>query len=121
VRQVQIIERLLAGVRESGKCAHACRGKLVGSNTTLSMRVRPEPACAHAAAYQAGGQLDFVWHGDAAVSQEAIEPALGVLDDPRLADGPRREFRLARKELRVGTPDTSSRRSPRRAMQSSRR
>ncbi len=53
-----------------------------------------------------GGKLTLNWHGDSTVYEEAIGPALGALDDARLADGPRREFSQARKELREGTPDT---------------
>jgi hypothetical protein len=48
--------------------------------------------------------IQFVWTGDAIVAQEAVQPALSALDDPRLAPGPRLEFASARRELRAGTP-----------------
>jgi uncharacterized membrane protein len=55
---------------------------------------------------QSNGEITFSWHGDAAVSNHAIAPALGALDEPRLADGPRREFRQALHEMRQATPET---------------
>jgi hypothetical protein len=53
-----------------------------------------------------GGRITFVWAGAPIVYEQAIGPAVGVLADPRLVEGPGREFRLAREELRAGTPDT---------------
>lgn len=53
-----------------------------------------------------GGEIVFSWHGDGVVNEEAVEPALGVLDDPRLAAGARKEFAQARKELRAGMAET---------------
>jgi hypothetical protein len=48
--------------------------------------------------------IQFVWTGDAIVDKEAVAPGLSALDDPRLAQGPGREFAIARRELRKGTP-----------------
>jgi len=53
-----------------------------------------------------GRLLKFEWVGEPSVHEQAAAPALGALDDPRLAEGPRPEFLLARKELREGTPQT---------------
>jgi hypothetical protein len=48
--------------------------------------------------------VEFLWAGDAIVEEEAIQPALSALADPRLAEGPGEEFATARRELREGTP-----------------
>lgn len=53
-----------------------------------------------------GAHLRFVWVGDTAVAQAALEPALGALDDPRLARGPKNEFAQAQREVRSNTPET---------------
>ena len=57
--------------------------------------------------YRAEGSvlsIQFVWTGDAIVEQEAIQPALSALDDPRLVPGPGQKFAVAKRELREGTP-----------------
>jgi hypothetical protein len=52
-----------------------------------------------------GRHMKFEWVGDPAVHEQAIGPVLGVLDDRRLAGGPRAEFLQARKELREGSAE----------------
>ena len=51
-----------------------------------------------------GRTMKFEWVGEPVVQEQAISPALGLLDDPRLTGGPRTEFRQARKELRESSP-----------------
>jgi hypothetical protein len=46
----------------------------------------------------------FVWTGDAIVNEQVLRPALSALEDARLANGARQEFKTARDELRQGTP-----------------
>jgi hypothetical protein len=51
-----------------------------------------------------GRFMTFKWVGEPSVHEQAVAPALGALDDLRLAGGPRTEFQQARKELREGSP-----------------
>jgi hypothetical protein len=46
----------------------------------------------------------IAWSGDQVTREEVVEPALVVLEDPRVS-GARSEFLLARAALRGGTPD----------------
>lgn len=52
----------------------------------------------------AGDDIRFVWQGEPVASEAAIAPALGVLADRRLSDGPATEFGTAQRELRDGSP-----------------
>ena len=47
----------------------------------------------------------FEWTGDETIERDVMAPALTILNDPRLALGPGKEFAQARVELKLGTPE----------------